>query len=104
MRLVEAIIPPSLLDDVKDRLGLVGVRGMTVHPVVAFGVGRGPTTKPFAMMVRLLVVAPEDMVETVINAIITVARRGDGHDGQIIVTPIVEAFRIRTGETGTDAL
>lgn len=112
MKTIEAIIQPIRLDDVKDRLRLIGVQGMTVSEVRGFGrtggskeVYRGsPYSVDFVPKVRLQVVVPLDMVESVVNAIITVARSGKTGDGKIFISPIDEAVRIRTGEYGPDAL
>jgi nitrogen regulatory protein PII len=108
MKQIEAIVVPHLLDDVKERLCMVGVRGMTIHPVVFFEHARTPTpvtrTTQVADAIRFLVVTTDDMAETVVNAILTVTRRGQGTDGQILVVPVDLAMRIRTGETDADAL
>jgi nitrogen regulatory protein PII len=105
MRQVEATIEPHLLADVKERLCLVGVRGLTIHPVAVFGGAREPpTSRPFCNFIRMKIVAPEDLVETIVNAIMTVARRASGSDGQILITPMEAVLRIRTGETDREAL
>ena len=104
MKQVEAIIHPSLVDDVKDRLTLVGVRGMTIHQLAILGFQWAPAgSQPFATRICVRIVATADMVETIVNAILTVARRTEA-DGRILITPVIEAIRIRTGETGADAL
>jgi nitrogen regulatory protein P-II 1 len=97
MKKVEAIIPSVMLEDLKDRLTLVGVRGMTISLI------RIPAGALFSLRTRLIVVTTDDMVETILNAVFTVARRS-GHDGQIRVIPVDEVIRIRTGEHGPDAL
>jgi nitrogen regulatory protein PII len=108
MKQIEAIVVPHLLDDVKERLCMVGVRGMTIHPVVFFDHVRAShpktATTRVADAIRFLVVTTDDMAETVVNAILTVARRGQGTDGQILVVPVDLAVRIRTGETDEDSL
>ncbi len=112
MRLVEAIIAPVKLEDVKDRLCLIGVRGMTVADVKGFGQTGGRTEAYrgesyralFVDKVRLQVVVTDDMVDAVINAITLITRTGNAGDGKIFVSPVDEVIRIRTGESGTDAL
>jgi nitrogen regulatory protein PII len=108
LKIVEATVPAAILEDVKDRLTLVGVRGMTVAPVQVVGAGRrapsGAGGGGAWPRVSLQVVVTADMVETAVNAILTVARRGTGHDGEIVVVPADDAIRIRTGERGEDAL
>jgi nitrogen regulatory protein P-II 1 len=105
MRRVDAFVPPHLVEDVKDRLLLVGVRGMTINPVTMIDYRQTPPPRrPVAAFIRMLVVAPDDMVETIVNAVMTVVRRDPDPDGRILVSPIIEAVRIRTGETGADAL
>ena len=113
MKQVEAIVPSVILDDVKERLSLVGVRGMTICPVrvanTAVSATPGQTRAPhfalqgWAVRLRLVVVADDAVVGTIVNAMLTVARRGD-HDGHIFISPIDEVIRIRTGERDSDAL
>lgn len=112
MKKIEAIIKPFKLDDVKDRLDQIGVQGMTVSDVKGFGRGGGkapiyPGAEyiiDFVPRVKLEVVVPDDMVHPTIEAIIESARTGHVGDGKIFVLPVDEAIRIRTGETGPDAL
>jgi nitrogen regulatory protein P-II 1 len=109
---VEAIIRPFKLDEVKENLGDLGVQGMTVTEVKGFGrtggkkeVYRGSAyVVDFVPKVRVEVVVADGLVRQVIDAIIAGARTGRIGDGKIFVHPIDEAVRIRTGETGEDAL
>jgi nitrogen regulatory protein P-II 1 len=112
MKKVEAIIKPFKLDEVKDALGEVGVKGMTVTEVKGFGrtggkreVYRGSAyVVDFVPKVKLEVVVADDMVVAVLDAVEKAAKTGRIGDGKIFVTPIEEAVRIRTGERGEDAI
>jgi len=112
MKKVEAIIKPFKLDEVKDALGEVGVKGMTVTEVKGFGrtggkreVYRGSAyVVDFVPKVKIEVVVPDALVVSVIEAIESKAKTGRIGDGKIFVLPIEEAVRIRTGERGEDAL
>src|SRR5688572_27182382 len=110
MKRVEAIISPSHLDDIKERLRMIGVPGMTIqevrvpgdaHQVVYRGMARA---SDLGDRIRLEVVVVDDMAESVALAIVTVVRRTEEGDGIIFISPVDEAIRIRTGETGSDAL
>lgn len=112
MKLVEAIIQPSRLDDVVERLQLIGVKGITISEVKGFGrtggrteVYRGSAYKiDFIPKIRLQVVVPDDRVEQTAAAIVVRARTNNIGDGKIFIRPVEEVVRIRTGETGEDAL
>ncbi len=112
MKKVEAVIKPFKLDDVKDRLGEVGILGITVTEVKGFGRQKGHTelyrgaeyVVDFLPKIKIEVVVPDDMVEEVIDAIEGAARTGRIGDGKIFVVPVEEAVRIRTGERGEGAL
>lgn len=112
MKLVTAIVKPFKLDDVRDALANVGVRGMTVAEVKGFGRQKGHTelyrgaeyVVDFVPKVKLEVVVEDGIVEQVIEAIIDGARTEKIGDGKIFVYDCAEAYRIRTGETGDDAL
>ena len=112
MKKIEAIIKPFKLDEVKDALAEIGVQGMTVTEVKGFGrtggkkeVYRGSAyVVDFVPKVKLEIIVKEDLVEQVIHAITTAARTGRIGDGKIFVTPVDEVIRIRTGETGEDAI
>lgn len=112
MKKVEAIIKPFKLDEVKDALSEVGVRGMTVSEVKGFGrtggkkeVYRGSAyVVDFVPKVKVEVVVPDALVAGVLEAIEKTAKTGRIGDGKVFVTNVEEALRIRTGERGEDAI
>ena len=112
MKKVEAIIKPFKLDDVRDQLFEIGIRGLTVSEVKGFGRQKGHTelyrgaeyVVDFLPKVKIEVVIEADQVEAVIEAIIAGARTDRIGDGKIFVSPIETAVRIRTEERGPDAL
>ena len=112
MKKIEAIIKPFKLDDVKDALHEVGVSGLTVSEVKGFGRQKGHTELyrgaeyviDFLPKVKIEVVVEDSLAENVIEAIENAARTGRIGDGKIFVTPVEEVIRIRTGETGEDAI
>ena len=112
MKKIEAIIKPFKLDDVKERLDEVGIHGMTVSDVKGFGRGAGKAPVypgaeyivDFVPKVKLEIVVPDDMVHDTIETITHAARTGHVGDGKIFVLPVDDAVRIRTGESGPDAL
>ena len=112
MKLVTAIIKPSKLDDVRDALGEVGVKGMTVTEVKGFGRQKGHTelyrgaeyVVDFVPKVKVEVAVSENILDAVIEAIIAAARTEKIGDGKIFVYDVESIYRIRTGETDQDAL
>jgi nitrogen regulatory protein P-II 2 len=112
MKLVTAVIKPFRLEDVRDALGAIGVTGMTVTEVKGFGRQKGHTelyrgaeyVVDFIPKVKLEVAVDDAVVDGVIDAIVRAARTGKIGDGKIFVYDIGRAARIRTGETGKDAL
>ena len=112
MKKVEAIIKPFKLDDVKEALQDAGVQGMTVTEIKGFGRQKGHTelyrgaeyVVDFLPKVKIEVVLTDDMVDIAIAAIIAAARTDKIGDGKIFVFPVEQAIRIRTGETGDDAV
>jgi nitrogen regulatory protein PII len=112
MRKIECIIRPHKLDDVKSALDEIGIHGMTVTEVRGCGRQKGHTehyrgseyTIDFLPKVKLEVVVPEELTEKVIAAVTQVAKTGKFGDGKIFVFPIAEVIRIRTGETGEQAI
>jgi len=112
MKLIKAIIKPFKLDDVREALSEVGVQGITVSEVKGFGRQKGHTELyrgaeyrvDFLPKVKLETVVSDEDVETVVNAIRESANTGKIGDGKVFVVPIEQAIRIRTGETGDDAL
>ncbi|SDD80825.1 P-II family nitrogen regulator [Aquimonas voraii] len=112
MKLVTAIIRPFKLDEVREALSQAGVSGITITEVKGFGRQKGHTelyrgaeyVVDFLPKVKIETAVSEDRVEVVIEAISQAARTGKTGDGKIFVTPIEQVVRIRTGETGTDAV
>jgi nitrogen regulatory protein P-II 2 len=112
MKLIKAIIKPFKLDDVREALSEVGVQGITVSEVKGFGRQKGHTELyrgaeyrvDFLPKVKLETVVSDDDVEAVVNAIRESANTGKIGDGKVFVIPIEQAVRIRTGETGDEAL
>ena len=112
MKKIEAIVKPFKLDDIKDQLGEIGVHGMTVSEVKGFGRGGGkapiyPGAEyiiDFVPKIKIELVVEDDLVHSVIDAILESAHTGHVGDGKIFVIPIDEASRIRTRERGPDAL
>ncbi len=112
MKKIEAIIKPFKLDEVKEALQDVGVQGLSVTEVKGFGRQKGHTelyrgaeyVVDFLPKVKVEVVLADDMVEAAIEAIVSAARTDKIGDGKIFVSNIEEVIRIRTGETGIDAV
>lgn len=112
MQKIEAIIKPFRLDEVKDALDEAGVLGMTVSEVKGTGRQKGKTelyrgaeyVVDFIPKIKLEVVVPDDMADTVVDAIERAAKSGRIGDGKIFITRVDEAVRIRTGERGDAAL
>jgi nitrogen regulatory protein PII len=112
MKLITAVIKPFRLDDVRNALAEVGVQGMTVTEVKGFGRQRGHTelyrgaeyVVDFLPKVKLEVALTDDLVERAVEAIIESAKTGKVGDGKIFVSDLGQAYRIRTGETGDQAI
>ena len=112
MKLVTAIIRPFKLDDVKDALSAIGVMGMTVSEVKGFGRQKGHTeiyrgaeyAIDFIPKVKIEVAVNDDVLDKVVDAVIEAARGNKVGDGKIFVANLDQVIRIRTGETGDDAL
>jgi nitrogen regulatory protein P-II 1 len=112
MKRIEAIIKSFKLDEVKDRLFQIGARGMTVSEVRGFGrtggkreVYRGSSyTVDFVPKVRIQIVAEDEMVHPIVDAIVNAARTGEIGDGKIFISPVADVIRIRTGERGPEAV
>ena len=112
MKLVTAIIKPFKLEEVREALGDVGVTGLTVTEVKGFGRQKGHTelyrgaeyVVDFLPKVKVEAAIPDDILEQAIEAIEKSAATGKIGDGKIFVFELEQAIRIRTGETGTDAL
>jgi nitrogen regulatory protein P-II 2 len=112
MKLVTAVIKPFRLDDVRDALSRIGIQGMTVTEVKGFGRQKGHTelyrgaeyVVDFLPKVKLEVAISEELVDRALEAISEAAKTGKIGDGKIFVYGIEQVIRIRTGETGPDAL
>ncbi|NIP73271.1 MAG: P-II family nitrogen regulator [Gammaproteobacteria bacterium] len=112
MKLVTAIIKPFKLDDVREALSDIGVQGITVTEVKGFGRQKGHTelyrgaeyVVDFLPKAKIEVAVAQDMVDPVIEAVTKAAHTGKIGDGKIFVFDLEQTIRIRTGETGTDAL
>lgn len=112
MKKVEAIIKPFKLDDVKEGLAGLGVKGLTVSEVKGFGRQRGHKEVyrgaeyqvDFLSKVKIEVVMESSLVPAAVKIILEKARTGEIGDGKIFVIPVEETIRIRTGETGEDAI
>lgn len=112
MKLITAIIKPFKLDEVREALSAIGVQGITVTEVKGFGRQKGHTelyrgaeyVVDFLPKVKIEVVLDDDQVDGAIEAIVQAAKTDKIGDGKIFVSPIEQSIRIRTGETGSDAL
>jgi len=112
MKMITAIIKPFKLDEVREALSELGVQGVTVTEVKGFGRQKGHTelyrgaeyVVDFLPKIKLEVAADDSLLEQVIEAIEKAAQTGKIGDGKIFVSQLEQAIRIRTGETGTDAL
>ena len=112
MKKIEAVIKPFKLDDVKEALNELGVVGMTVTEVRGFGRQKGHTelyrgaeyVVDFLPKIKLEIAVTDDMVDKVVEAIVTAANTGRIGDGKIFVLPMEEVIRIRTGERGPEAV
>jgi nitrogen regulatory protein P-II 1 len=112
MKKVEAVVKPFKLDEVREALSDIGVTGLTVMEVKGFGRQKGHTelyrgaeyVVDFLPKVKVEVVVADALVERAIEAIIKAARTGKIGDGKIFVTNVEQAVRIRTGESGEDAV
>jgi nitrogen regulatory protein PII len=112
MKLIIAVIKPYKLDDVREALTAAGVQGLMVSEIKGYGRQSGHTeiyrgaeyVVNFVPKVRLELVVPEEAVAGVMAAIGTAARTGKIGDGKVFVVDVAEAMRVRTGETGEDAI
>ena len=112
MKLVQAIIKPFKLDEVKDALNAIGIEGITVTEVKGYGRQKGHSESyrgaeyvvDFIPKIRLDIVTSDELAPKVVESIKTTARTGKIGDGKIFVFSLEEAIRIRTGETGNDAV
>jgi nitrogen regulatory protein P-II 1 len=112
MKKVEAIIRPFRIDDVREALGELGVKGMTLTEVKGYGRQKGHTELyrgseyqiDFLPKIKLEVIVADNMVDKVVDTIMNAAKTGQVGDGKIFVYAVEDAVRVRTGESGEDAL
>jgi nitrogen regulatory protein P-II 1 len=112
MKMVEAIVKPFKLDEIKEALTKAGIQGMTVEEVKGFGRQKGHTelyrgaeySVDFLPKVKIQILVPDEKAAQVVEAIVQGARTGKIGDGKIFVTAVEEVIRIRTGERGPDAI
>lgn len=112
MKKVEAIVKPFKLEEIKEALSAVGIQGLTVAEVKGFGRQKGHKelyrgaeyVVEFLPKVKLEVVVPDDKLQAVLDAIMKAASTGRIGDGKIFVSPVEDAVRIRTGESGEVAI
>ncbi|MCB1695846.1 MAG: P-II family nitrogen regulator [Halioglobus sp.] len=112
MKMITAVIKPFKLDDVRDALNQIGIAGMTVEEVKGYGRQKGHTelyrgaeyVVEFQPKIKLQLAISDTLVENAIEAICSAANTGKIGDGKIFVSDLEQSIRIRTGETGEDAL
>lgn len=112
MKLITAIIKPFKLDDVREALSDIGIQGITVTEVKGFGRQKGHTelyrgaeyVVDFLPKIKLEIAAGSDMVDSVVEAIAKSAATGKIGDGKVFISSLEDVIRIRTGETGADAI
>lgn len=112
MKLVTAVIKPFKLDDVREALSDIGIQGVTVTEVKGFGRQKGHTelyrgaeyVVDFLPKVKLEIAVDDDMLDQTVEVITQTANTGKIGDGKIFITPLEQVIRIRTGESGPDAL
>ena len=112
MKMVAAVIKPFKLDDVREALSDIGVQGITVTEVKGFGRQKGHTelyrgaeyVVDFLPKIKIELAVPDELLDRVIEAIMNAAKTGKIGDGKIFVYGLDQAIRIRTGETGAEAL
>jgi len=112
LKKIEAIIKPFKLEEVKESLDAIGVRGITVSEVKGFGRQKGHTelyrgaeyVVDFLPKIKIEIVLPDELVEKAVDAIIGSAKTGRIGDGKIFILPLDDVIRIRTGEKGEEAV
>lgn len=112
MKMITAMIRPSKLDAVKDALVAIDIVGMTITDARGFGRQKGQVERyrgtefkvDFLPKLKVMVVVPDEKLDSVISVISTAARTGEIGDGKIFISPVENAIRIRTGESGVDSL
>ncbi len=112
MKKIEAIIKPFKLDDVKEALNGIGIKGMTISEVKGYGRQKGHTeiyrgaeyVVDFLPKIKMEIIVDADQVDTVIETVVNAARTGKIGDGKIFVLPVEQIVRVRTGETDREAI
>jgi nitrogen regulatory protein P-II 1 len=112
MKKIEAIIRPFRIDDVREALSEIGIKGMTLTEVKGYGRQKGHTELyrgseyqiDFLPKIKLEVVVADELVDKVVDTILKTAKTGQVGDGKIFITQVEDAIRVRTGESGEDAL
>ena len=112
MKKVEAIIKPFKLDDVKEALNEIGIQGMTITEVKGYGRQKGHKeiyrgaeyVVDFIPKIKIDIIVESERTDQVVETILKAAHTGKIGDGKIFITPIEQVFRVRTGETGLDAI
>ncbi|MBI3112257.1 MAG: P-II family nitrogen regulator [Ignavibacteriales bacterium] len=112
MKKIEAIVRPFKLDDVREALSEIGVRGMTLTEVKGYGRQKGHTELyrgseykiDFLPKIKIEILAKDSMVENIVSTIIKAAKTGQVGDGKIFVLPVDDVIRVRTEESGEDAI
>lgn len=112
MKLIQAIIKPFKMDEVKDALNEIGIEGITISEVKGFGRQKGHTelyrgaeyVVDFIPKIKMEIAISDDQVNKVVETIQNAAKTGRIGDGKIFIIPLEEAIRIRTGETGAEAI
>jgi nitrogen regulatory protein P-II 1 len=112
MKKIEVIIKPFKLDDVKEALNKIGIKGMTISEVKGYGRQKGHTeiyrgaeyVVDFLPKIKMEIIVDTDMVDQVIETVVSAARTGKIGDGKIFVLPVEKIVRVRTGETDHEAI
>jgi len=112
MKKIEAIIRPFKLDDVREALSEIGVRGMTLTEVKGYGRQKGHTELyrgseykiDFLPKIKIEIIAADSLVDAIVSTIVKAARTGQVGDGKIFVSPVEDVIRVRTEESGEDAV
>jgi nitrogen regulatory protein P-II 1 len=112
MKKIEAIIRPFKLDDVREALSEIGVRGMTLTEVKGYGRQKGHTELyrgseykiDFLPKIKIEIIASDAMVDSIVSTIVKASRTGQVGDGKIFVSPVDDVIRVRTEESGEDAI
>ena len=112
MKKIEAIIKPFKLDDVKEALNGIGIKGMTISEVKGYGRQKGHTeiyrgaeyVVDFLPKIKMEIIVGADQVDEVIETVVKAARTGKIGDGKIFVLPVEQIVRVRTGETDREAI